>query len=263
VKTIVFQTYGGPRPAWIDRCIESVRDWAEGARYHYEFLPIDDFLTYAPSWLRARCGTGLLHPVLDYARVRCAATYLGADWDIAVWVDADVLVTRPERLTISTSRTAAFMSETWTLWNGIEPTVKRRYTNCICKFARNDPFTQEYLAAMDTVGRASTPLAKAALGTDLLTAIHARSPLEKIPNVGNLSPHAVAAIATQDMPRIELLLAEAEESLYGVNICASHEGAEYAGVTNPTQVYEDVVHLLINSPELLNYEQRGCRAPTP
>jgi hypothetical protein len=244
-------------PEWIKTCVETVRRWAAGASFEYEFIPLDAFLTDAPSWLRDQCGETLIHPVLDYARVSRAAKYLDVGWHRAVWLDADMLVTRPDRLRLAPPDTAAFMAEKWTLWSGTQATVKRRYTNCICQFSADDAFTSKYLGVMEERARSSKPLTKSALGTDLLTAMHDISPLVKIPNVGNLSPHALAAIAAGDQSRIGMLMAETGESLYGVNICASHEGADYAGVVNDGAVYDTAVKYLIDCPDLLEYKNHA------
>jgi hypothetical protein len=230
----------------------SVRDWTVTSGFDYRFVEFDDLLAAAPEWLRDRCGDSLVHPVLDFARVRCAERFVESGWHRAVWIDGDVLVARPERLELPADEGAAFMAETWTLWQGDEFVVKQRLTNCICSFVAGDPFTRRYIDMMTSVGQAESPLTKAALGTELLTALPEHERPAVIPNVGNLSPHALAAIANQDTERVTALLEATGEPMYAVNICASHEGNTYAGVFNTAEVYEKAVQLLQSQPDLLS-----------
>jgi hypothetical protein len=250
VNTVVFQTFGGRVPEWAELCLASVRDWTASAAYDYRFIEFDDLLADAPSWLRERCGNSLIHPVLDYARVRRAQRLLDQGWDRAVWFDGDVLVLQPERLRLPNGG-AAFMAETWTLWEDGALLVKQRLTNCICQFVAGDHFTDHYLEMMTSVGQTSSPLSKAALGTELLTGLDVAERPAVIPNIGNLSPHALAAIASGDGARVAALVQATGEPLYAVNVCASHEGSDYRGVRNTEAVYATAVARLRSKPQLL------------
>lgn len=258
MKTVVFQAYGDTVPSWITSCITSVRDWTSKLDYHYESIARSDLLADAPPWLHERCGDALIHPLLDYSRVRRACSFLGSGWERAVWFDADVVILQPDRLRLPVTRAAAVVSETWTLWHEDELAVKQRLTNCVCQFVAGDAFTARYLDMMDAVGRKNGALTKAVLGTDLLTDLPVSERSGIIRNVGNLSPHALAAIAGRDRRRVETLLRETGESLYAVNVCASHVGNEYAGVLNDTEVYEEAIQLLREQPQLLEATFMSC-----
>jgi hypothetical protein len=251
VKTLIYQVWGGERPDWIAQCMATVRAWAARAGYHYEEPPFEEFMADVPDWLVARCGGRLIHPLLDYARVMRAEEYLRAGWDRVAWFDADVLVTRPEGLALPEMR-AGFMSETWTLWIDGEEIIKRRLTNCICSFVAGDPFTGAYLERMRSVGMGAPQMTKALLGTDLLTQLSDSERPEVIRHVGSLSPHALSAIVEGRRDRIQRFLQETGEALYAANICASHEGAEYSGVTNDAQSYGAAVALLLRDPRVLD-----------
>src|ERR1700691_64233 len=99
MRTVVCQAYCSPTgvPPWIERCMDTVRGWAEHRGFAYERT--DDGLFYpVPPWCGQRVGG---EPVRMSALARLLlARSLLARYDRAVWVDADVVVFDPERFVV-------------------------------------------------------------------------------------------------------------------------------------------------------------------
>ena len=71
----------------MDRCLASVRDWAEQAGYGYQFMG-DELFEFVPSWYLTKCGEKL--PVAtDLARLiwmqQCLQEKVA---DCVLWMDA-------------------------------------------------------------------------------------------------------------------------------------------------------------------------------
>ena len=98
--TIIQAWQADETPAWIATCLASVRGWAVLRGYRYTCT--DRFFDVVPAALRARCGaeTG---PLTDVARTELMAAAHADGTDLAVWIDADVLVFDPANFAIDTS----------------------------------------------------------------------------------------------------------------------------------------------------------------
>jgi hypothetical protein len=104
--TVVYQSYrSSGSPAWIDRCLASVREWAEARAYHYVFVGDELF-----DLVRLGTGkeSGQILPITDLARLELAARFLAEGYERAVWIDADVLVFNPQRFEINVNNSFTF-----------------------------------------------------------------------------------------------------------------------------------------------------------
>jgi len=199
VTTLVLQSFRthDVHP-WIDRCMATVRAWADQRGHAYEFVG-DELLDLAPGWYRDRAA-GRMTLITDLARLILIRDRLDAGARLAVWVDADVAVFRPDRLIVGPKRDEAFCEEAWMHERGAmvglpawlrKPIAVRNINNCVCAFRRASAFLPSYIdRCLETV-RTAARLNGRSVGTELLTAVHNRDPLELIPGVALLSGFVV------------------------------------------------------------------------
>ena len=110
--TVVCQAYSSPTgvPPWIERCMDTVRGWAERSGFAYERSD-DGLFDRVPPWFRERVG-GEPVRMSDLARLLLARSLL-ARYERAVWVDADVVVFDPERFVLDAPDGYALCREAW------------------------------------------------------------------------------------------------------------------------------------------------------
>lgn len=99
-RLTILQAYqGDARPAWIDLCLASVRDWALRHGYHHVFT--DRLFDRVPSWFHRHCGPEN-GPMTDLGRTMlmqdCLDSGSNGSGGPVCWVDADVLVFAPDEL---------------------------------------------------------------------------------------------------------------------------------------------------------------------
>ena len=115
--TIVIQSFRKHDiPGWVQRCLDSVRNWAVMHGHDYS-LAGDEFF--------ALCGTDYLarghkdaRTITDLARLVATRNRLDDGYRQVIWMDADVFVFDPERLDLSFPAEAlptgyAFGREVW------------------------------------------------------------------------------------------------------------------------------------------------------
>ncbi len=95
-------------------CMRSVRAWADLRGFEYAFVD-RAFFEGVPEWYAERAGTVVRGICLlaDLARLQWARKLLELGHERVIWFDADVLVFRPEGLTISRRPLCAFTEEFW------------------------------------------------------------------------------------------------------------------------------------------------------
>lgn len=223
LKTVVFQSYRTHDvPAWIERCMASVKDWATLRGHDYCFTG-DDFLGLAPDWYRAKAGSELC-PVTDLCRLIRARQLLAGEHDLAIWIDADLLVFQPEALHLALDEGYAFTHEVW-----IAPdpagrvTASHRVNNSIAMFARRQPQLDFFIDACLRIARAQPVLGKLDVGTRFLGNLRRVLPFPLIEGVATLSPLLMHGIAQGATRHSALLAREHAHPIAGANLCGSLE----------------------------------------
>lgn len=245
MKTIVYQSYRTENiPAWIERCLHSVRNWARdtGADYH---LAGDEFLALAPAWYRQKAGAEIC-PVTDLSRLLQANTFLAKGYDLAIWVDADVLVFQPEALKLELAQGFAFTHEIWTQPDAAgKPAVTHRVNNAVMLFAQQNVHLGFFVDACLQIARAKPALGKFDVGTDFLSKLRNILPFPLLENVGMLSPPLMQDIArgeAQFLPSYGRALGAAPAC---ANLCASLQGQALAEFSTDLALYDAVVEKLL------------------
>ncbi|MFC5050987.1 hypothetical protein ACFPK9_10205 [Rubritalea spongiae] len=206
-------------PEWIQRCMESVREWAElvGAEYYcagdrevLSLLPVEFVRKLERRW-----------PMLvDLGRLLLVKRALEAGEKRVVWLDADVLVFDPKamRLPVGIKNGYAFGREDW-----IEKSckVRRGVHNALCVFEQGNPFLDYYIHACERIveQHEGQHLAPQLLGPKFLKMQYNLLHFELCESVAMLSP-----VVVQDMLEGEGRLWEKQkvQAEFGaVNLCGS------------------------------------------
>lgn len=197
MKTILLQSYRtSDVPAWMSASMASVRTWAEGLGWQYEFMD-DAFFALAPDWVRDRCA-GNLYAVTDICRLVWLKQKLAQGFERAVWADADVLVFAPLALKIPASNGHGFARELFLqVTTGGRTKPVYGVNNALMAFERGDPMLDAYLDACHARLRALPPgpVPRTALGPAILTELAARHGLKRIEGVGLFSLAVMQDIA--------------------------------------------------------------------
>lgn len=223
--TLVVQSYRRHDvPAWIARCIVSVRSWAAHAGFAHELVD-DTLFELLPGWFRERCGAELL-PQTDVARLLLIRERLRAGAGRVIWLDADVLVFAPARLRLEPIGGYAFCAESWierTADGGV--LASRRINNAAMVMEAGNPMLDFYLhACLENAARRPV-IGKLDFGPQLLGQIARVLPLASITSVGMVSPLLGVELARGGGPVCAAFALACGQPIGAANLCASLVGA--------------------------------------
>ena len=252
MKTVVYQSYRtSDVPAWIERCLASVRQWAAAQGFDYRFVD-DRFFDYAPAWYRTRVSGNILL-VSDLARLELAKELLGEGHSRAIWIDADVLVFAPQRFHIDVTQGYAFCRELW-LAPSAQPgrlVGTLRINNAVSVFAADQRFLDFYIDACERIVRgAQEQLSTLSVGTRFLTELHKLVPFPLIEQVGLFSPVLMRILADGQISEALTLYQQTTGApIHAANLCASFRNTLADGVDMTDELYGRVIdHLLAAMP---------------
>lgn len=253
MKVIVYQSYRTRHvPAWIESCMASVRAWAAAKGFDYHFFD-DEFLALAPDWYRQKAGTEIC-PVTDLARLMAAKRFLAKGYDLAVWVDADMLVFRPEDLHVALSRGFAFCHEVWMDRDANRnPVALHRVNNSISLFARDNVHLDFFIDACLQIARQSAQLGKMTVGTDFLTRLRQILPFPLLENIGIFGPAILTDIAGGESDFLRSYARQLQIPLACANLCGSLQDNALPDFRTDTAAYEAAVEICLRTRgEVLN-----------
>jgi hypothetical protein len=111
-RTLVVQSFRRTDvPAWIERCLDSVRRWTRSRGFEYAFYGDEFYDLCGPEYL-ARVG-GNPRSITNLARLEITRIKLAEGYDRVIWLDADVFVFDTERFVMHTDAGYAFSHEAW------------------------------------------------------------------------------------------------------------------------------------------------------
>jgi hypothetical protein len=198
-RTLVYQAWDGPKPpAWITTCMDHARAWAERRGFDYRRHD-DDFYAQAPDWAVARAkGDRLM--LSDPCRLVLAERHLAQGYDRVIWIDADVLIFRPDEFDVDCSATGYLVcSEVWLTGfsqNGAKAVMKPVYrrNGCVLAFDRGNAFLPFYLDACWHILRHVENFTSWSLGPGFLTPLFERLPGAVKHDVGMMHPAILLAL---------------------------------------------------------------------
>lgn len=233
VSTLVLQSYRTHNVApWIERCMGTVAAWASSRGYAYERLD-DALFRGVPAWYRERVEEQIL-PMTDLARLLVTRDRLGSGWKRVLWVDADVVVFAPEAFAPDLSEGCLMCAEIWVARNRFRAVhYTPKVNNAVLGFTAGEPRLDRLIEASLTTVRESEGLVhKIAVGTRLLTAIHAREPWPLLREVAMISPLLAHSLFDGGSRIVRGFMRRMGAPLTSANLCASlanRSGRRYLG----------------------------------
>ncbi len=212
--------------------MQTVREWAALRGFTYEFVD-DALFDYAPPQLRALPRNSIL-PLTDVARLGLLRARLASDYERALWIDADVVIFRPEQLLVADDGGAMLCHQIWSSQDAQQRLVHRKgINNAFMMFRRDHPLLGFlHYSAVQLYGHYdSATMPPTAIGTTFLTKLGTLLPIRLMPNVACLSPMLVSALVHGT--NTEWLTEHATQfgqPFYATNLCHSmlSEGEEIA-----------------------------------
>src|SRR6185295_2010938 len=116
--------------------MDSVRSWAAASGFDYEFADDSSFALCGPEYL-ARVGRNM-RAIVNLSRLELVKDAHRRGYDRAIWLDADVLVFRPELFTIDVVEGYAFSRETWVTRVGDRWRAVSSVNNCVFACMRDE-----------------------------------------------------------------------------------------------------------------------------
>ncbi len=219
-RTIILQSHRDDAPAPIVTCVESVRAWTTRAGHAYEFIGDALFDPLPPWFVDGVRGNRVM--MSDLARLLWLREQLSA-YELAVWVDADVLVFAPAQFAIRCDGDYGVCRETWVRRGGRGQFLATQgLHNAVLAFRRGSPLLDFYIRACEEVVRhRGAELAPHALGPDLLGRFGDVLGAHVLPNIGLFGPVVTAGIAAGKERAVRAYMEAAGEPVYAANMCAS------------------------------------------
>ena len=220
IDTLVLQSHRQPLPAaWLERCLTSVRDWAADCGFGYEFLG-DELFEGVPQAVLANTGERLTARS-DLARLLRIAERLDVGARRVVWLDADVLIYKPEALQLP-SVDFAVGRECWLSLSGDTPKIGRAVHNAVLLFERGNPLLDFYCwSAEHMLTRHNGPMVPQLVGPKLLTLLHNAIELPVLESVGVASPTLIESLARAERDLLALVDQAHGGQLAALNLSAS------------------------------------------
>jgi hypothetical protein len=220
-RTLVVQSFRDRDvPLWIRRCLDSVKAWASLAGYDYRLVGDECFALCGPEYLE-RAG-GNKRTIANLARLELVKAAHLEGYDLVAWLDADVLVFRPEALRIDEVVRYAFARETWVFWDG--GTAWRAFSavnNSAFVCRRGDADLDFLIVATRHVVLHRAISGNYQVGGDLIKGLRASLAFETLGEIGMFSNYLVRAIA-RDVSGLQSVQARLHGNpVYAANLCAS------------------------------------------
>lgn len=220
-SVLVIQSHRDPLPAsWYARCIESVERWAEKQGFSYQWLG-DELFELLDRDLKDKLSK---QPVVasDLARLLALERGLAEGHDRVMWVDADVLVLDPVKLSLPEAG-ALFGREVW-VQRTDEGRLKvyKKVHNAVMAFARHDPVLPFYRHAAERIlRRYQGSMVPQLIGPKFLTLLHNAIGFEVMETAAMLSPAVVRDLLAGGGAALARFLEESTATPLAVNLCGS------------------------------------------
>ncbi|WP_404380175.1 hypothetical protein [Caenispirillum salinarum] len=256
---ILLQSHRPDPPPWMRRCLDSVRAFAEAHGYAYRLLDDDALFDGIPPAYMAKCRDhGRMATAADLGRLLRARDALAEGAARAVWLDADVLVFAPGRLSADLDAAAAdhshaFGVEVWVQPGpkpGARPVARRNVHNAACLFMPATPVLDFLIHACERLVERLEPekgFPPQLCGPRLLNAL---DPLVRFPlleTCGMVSPLLGADLIGAGDGRALAAFQQRSKDMRppaALNLCSSLAEAETAGVTCDTSYYHRLITVL-------------------
>ncbi len=220
MSTLVIQSHRTPLPAaWLQPCLDSVRDWAKGNNFEYRFLGDEIFSPLSESILQKTADR--LQAASDLARLIALQGALDEGYETVIWCDADFLVFAPHALSLPAD-TYGLGREVWVQPGSGKLLVHVKVHNAFMFFRRGNPFLDFYRHAAQRMLEAHEgPMVPQFVGPKFLSAIHNMLTCPVVEEAAMFSPATTRALLAGGGPALDLLLAKSIRPPAGANLCSS------------------------------------------
>ena len=220
-STLVIQSHRNPLPyPWIQRCLDSVQDWAKSRHYDYTFLD-DELFTPVPSNLKFLIEQNRVI-ASDLARLLQIHKTLDSGYDRVVWCDADFLIFDENDFRLP-DWSYAVGREIWVQADDSgRLKVYKKVHNAFMMFCRENAFLDFYIETVERLLSQNTGVIPPQFaGPKLLTALHNVAGLHVMEQAGMLSPLTIDGILSGQTQAVELFRKRSEVLPSAVNLCIS------------------------------------------
>ncbi len=217
----------------------TVRAWAQSNNFEYRFVD-DRLFDYVPEWFRRKASN--ICTVTDLARLKLARELLDHGYERTVWIDADMLVFAPERLTVEVGSQFALCHEVWVYADDAgQPAYAHRVNNSICVFIKGNVYLDFFMDACEQIARSQETLGKLDASIRFMSQLHSILPYPLLLNVGMFSPALMADIASDTQRFLPTYAQQLMAPLACANLCASLVGQPFDGAPQGESRYEQVI----------------------
>ncbi len=218
--TVVIQSHRAPLPqAWLEPCLESVRDWAAARDFDYRFVGDELFASIAPA-IRAKTREQLVIAA-DLGRLHQLGQALADGYACAIWCDADFLIFAPDAFELPETA-FALGREVWVQDEAGRLKVYRKVHNAFLMFRRGNAFLDFYAdSAARLIGLNRGGMPPQFIGPKLLTALDNLVQCPVMEAAGMLSPRVLEDILAGGGPALTLMLERSDIAPAGANLSAS------------------------------------------
>jgi hypothetical protein len=220
-NTLVVQSHQSPLPyAWINHCLDSVRDWCNINQYEYQFMG-DELFELLPKELFDKTYNQRVIAT-DLARLYVIQDYLGQGYDTVIWLDADFLIFNPEKFVLP-DQFYAVGREVWIQYEKDEKLkVYKKVHNAFLMFRKNNSFLDFYVeTATRLLSQNSGTMPPQFIGPKLLTALHNITILPVMESAGMFSPVVIKDMVKGEGLALDLFQSHSQEQVAGANLCIS------------------------------------------
>lgn len=202
MKTLVVQTFRKyDVPIWIQKCMQSIKDWSEYNGYEYKLVG-DEFFSLKPSW----CSISNKWVITDICRLVMIANYL-LEYDRVVYADADFLIF-DINFTIH-NETHGFAYE--------YPNMDS-LNNSFMFFNKGSKELAFYYDESKKVILSQCEI-RTGIRPDLLRQIHSKYKLNILYNLGLMYSSIASQLLYGSSKDLELYISRLKQPLMGVNMC--------------------------------------------
>lgn len=246
--TLVVQSHRNPLPSrWLEKCMDSVRVWANMQNFDYQFMG-DELFADVPEPLMEKTRTQRV-VATDLARLLVLRSYLEQGYQRVVWCDADLLIFQPESLVLP-SVDFAVGREVWIQSDGMNgrPKAYIKVHNAFMLFSAGNAFLDFYIdSATRMLSLHEGRFVPQFIGPKLLTALHNILHFPVIESVGMLSPSVAQDLVAGGGSSLDMFLTRSPAMPAAVNMCGSLALKE----KDLDAQIDRVTNLLLSNPTLL------------